>query len=174
VAGDQWLEGPGEPLLRWLTFGNLGAFFSRPDHGSVEFPMNAELQEFIADGSRRITSAHLDKLVRWLPEIRLAVTQVTEFPNLPDQVEFLAEIVEDFHAGLNPSIPFTAIAESAFALFYLRKGVDILPDAVPRAGYADDAAIITAVFENYKRPFLEHVLSRNARKPIEHQRDPGG
>ena len=82
---------------------------------------NVDLKEFIADGARRITPAHLDKLVRWLPEIRLAVTQVTEFPNLPDQVEFLAEIVEDFHAGLNRSIPFMAIAESAFALFYLRK-----------------------------------------------------
>jgi uncharacterized membrane protein YkvA (DUF1232 family) len=110
-------------------------------------------------------------LVRLLPEIRLTVTQVTEFPNLPDQVEFLAEIIEDFHAGLNRSIPFTAIAESAFALFYLRKGVDIFPDSIPRTGYVDDAAIITAVFENYKRPFLKHVLARNAKKPIEHQSD---
>jgi uncharacterized membrane protein YkvA (DUF1232 family) len=133
--------------------------------------MNQELQNFITDGARRITPVHLDKLVRLLPEIRLTVTQVTEFPNLPDQVEFLAEIIEDFHAGLNRSIPFSAIAESAFALFYLRKGVDIFPDALPRTGYADDAAIITAVFENYKRPFLKHVLARNAQKPIEHQSD---
>ena len=134
-------------------------------------PMNQELQNFITDGARRITPVHLDKLVRLLPEIRLTVTQVTEFPNLPDQVEFLAEIIEDFQAGLNRSIPFTAIAESAFALFYLRKGVDIFPDAIPRTGYVDDAAIITAVFENYKRPFLKHVLARNAQKPIEHQSD---
>jgi hypothetical protein len=27
------------------------------------------------------------------------------------------------------------------------------------------------VFENYKRPFLKHVLARNAQKPIEHQPD---
>jgi uncharacterized membrane protein YkvA (DUF1232 family) len=130
--------------------------------------MNVDLKEFIADGARRITPAHLDKLVRWLPEIRLAVTQVTEFPDLPDQVEFLAEIIEDFHAGLNRSIPFMAIAESAFALFYLRKGVDIIPDAAEGNGLADDAAIITAVFEHYKQPFLRHVLARNAQKPIEH------
>jgi uncharacterized membrane protein YkvA (DUF1232 family) len=155
------LEISALPFRRWFMVAFLG------------FPMKTELQEFIADGARRITPAHLDKLVRWLPEIRLAVTQVTEFPNLPDQVEFLAEIVEDFHAGLNRSIPFAAIAESAFALFYLRKGVDILPDAIPRAGFADDAAIVTAVFENYKRPFLKHVLARNARKPIEYDPDSG-
>jgi uncharacterized membrane protein YkvA (DUF1232 family) len=130
-----------------------------------------ELTDFISDGARRITPAHLDKLVRILPTIRLSVNQVTEFPSLPDQVEFLAEIIEDFHAGLNRSIPFTAIAESAFALFYLRKATDIIPDSIPRTGYADDAAIITAVFENYKQPFLKHVLARNARKPIDQEPD---
>jgi uncharacterized membrane protein YkvA (DUF1232 family) len=135
--------------------------------------MNEELQDFITDGARRMTPVHLDKLVRLLPKIRLSVTQVTDFPDLPDQVEFLAEIIEDFHAGLNRSIPFTAIAESAFALFYLRKATDIIPDMIPRTGLADDAAIITAVFENYKRPFLKHVLARNVRKPIEQDENPG-
>jgi uncharacterized membrane protein YkvA (DUF1232 family) len=135
--------------------------------------MNEELQDYITEGARRITPTHLDKLVRLLPKIRLAVTQVTDFPDLPDQVELMAEIIEDFHAGLNRSIPFTAIAESAFALFYLRKATDIIPDIIPRAGLSDDAAIITAVFENYKRPFLKHVLARNARTPIEHDPDPG-
>ena len=136
---------------------------------SVSCEMNQELQEFITDGARRITPVHLDKLIRLLPKIRLAVNQVTDFPDLPDQVEFLAEIIEDFHAGLNRSIPFTAIAESAFALFYVRKANDLIPDSIPRSGYSDDAAIITAVFEHYKRPFLKHVLARNARKSIEQE-----
>jgi len=130
-----------------------------------------ELRDFIYDGARRITPAHLDKLVRVLPKIRLSITQVTDFPSLPDQVEFLAEMIEDFHAGLNRSIPFTAIAESAFALFYLRKATDMLSDSVQQAGYADDAAIITAVFESYKQPFLKHVLARKARQPIDEETD---
>jgi uncharacterized membrane protein YkvA (DUF1232 family) len=133
--------------------------------------MKEDLKEFIADGARRITPVHLDKLVRWLPEIRLAITQIVEFPNLPDQVEFLGEIIEDFHSGLNKSIPYTAIAESAFALLYLRKGVDIIPDNIPGAGYTDDAAIINSVFENYKQPFLKHALAKNAGHPVE--QDPG-
>jgi len=130
--------------------------------------MNHNLKEFIAEGARRITPAHLDKLIRWLPEIRLAVTQITEFPSLPDQVEFLGEIIEDFHSNLNKSIPYTAIAESAFALLYLRKGVDIIPDGILESAYMDDAAIITAVFEHYRQPFLKHVLVKKAQKPIEH------
>lgn len=123
--------------------------------------MNDTLQEFIANGARKVTPALLARLVRWLPEIRLAVTQITDFPQLHEQVEFLAQIIEDFHSGLIKSIPYTAIAESAFALLYLRKGVDIIPDAIPGSGYADDAAIIAAVFENYKRPTMRRALSRN-------------
>jgi uncharacterized membrane protein YkvA (DUF1232 family) len=129
--------------------------------------MNDELRRFIADGAARITPARLEKLIRLLPQIRLAVTQVHEFPRLPDQVEFLAEIIEDFHSGLSRDIPYTAIADSAFALFYVHKHVDIIPDGIPGMGRADDAAIVTTVFENYRQPFLRHVLARRLRKAVE-------
>ncbi len=130
--------------------------------------MNQQLiKQYITDGARRITPTNLDKLVRLLPDIRLAVTQIEGFPHLPDQVEFLAELIEDFHAGLSRDIPYTAVAEAAFALLYLRKNVDIIPDTIPGTGRADDAAIVTAVFENYKTPFLKHVLAQRAKKPIE-------
>ncbi|MBV8816359.1 MAG: DUF1232 domain-containing protein [Verrucomicrobia bacterium] len=125
--------------------------------------MQHELQQFILDGARSITPARLEQLVRQLPEVRLAVSQVAEFPQLADQVGFLAELIEDFYSGLSPDIPYTAIAEAAFALSYLRKAIDLIPDAVSGIGYADDAAIVTAVFENYKRVFLEHVLARKSR-----------
>lgn len=121
--------------------------------------MNDTLQQFITDGARKVTPALLARLVRWLPEIRLAVTQITDFPQLHEQVEFLAQIVEDFHSGLIKSIPYTAIAESAFALLYLRKGVDAVPGAISGSGYADNAAIIAAVFENYKEPILRRALT---------------
>jgi uncharacterized membrane protein YkvA (DUF1232 family) len=127
--------------------------------------MKKELYQFINDGARKITPARVQQLVRQLPDIRLAVTQITDFPHLADQVEFLAELIEDFYSGLNKTIPYTAIAEAAFALLYLRKAVDLVPDQIPRTGYADDAAIITAVFENYKEVFLQYVLARTAKKP---------
>ncbi len=133
--------------------------------------MKKELHQFIADGARKITPRKLEKLVRQLSDIRLAVTQITEFPYLADQVEFLAELIEDFHSGLNKNIPYTAIAEAAFALSYVRKAVDLIPDEIPRAGYADDAAIVTAVFENYKNVFLKHVLERSAKPPLEDRAD---
>lgn len=91
-------------------------------------------------------------------------TQVSEFPQLPDQVEFLAQLIEDFYSGLSPEIPYTAIAETAFALSYLRKGIDIIPDSISGVGYADDAAIINLVFETYKQSFLDHVLARKSRE----------
>lgn len=125
--------------------------------------MERELQQFILDGARSVTPARLERLVRQLPEVRLAVTQVAEFPELADQVGFLAELIEDFYSGLSPDIPYTAIAEAAFVLSYLRKAIDVVPDAVSGLGYADDAAIVTTVFENYKQVFIEHVLARKNR-----------
>lgn len=128
--------------------------------------MRQDLEKFILEGARRITPTSLGRLIRQLPEIRLVATQVTEFAQLPDQVEFLAQLIEDFYSGLSPDIPYTAIAESAFALSYLRKGIDIIPDSISGVGYADDAAIINVVFETYKQPFLDHVLGRKAREGL--------
>src|ERR1700741_1801331 len=122
--------------------------------------MRQDLEKFILKGARRITPANLGRLIRQVPEIRLMATQVTEFPQLPDQVEFLAQLIEDFYSGLSPAMPYTAIAEAAFALSYLRKGIDIIPDSISGVGYADDAWIINLVFETYKPPFLDHVLAR--------------
>jgi len=126
--------------------------------------MKQDLHQFILDGARRITPRYVSKLVRHLPEIRLVATQVAEFPQLTDQVEFLAELIEDFHSGLNQNVPYTAIAEAAFALSYLRKGVDIIPDRIPDIGYADDAAIITAVFETYKEAFLKLLVKQDRKR----------
>ena len=126
--------------------------------------MRQDLDQFILDGARRITPVRLERLLRHLPEVRLAATQVTEFPQLPDQVDFLSQLIEDFYSGLSPDIPYTAIAEAAFALSYLRKGIDIIPDSISGVGYADDAAIVGAVFETYKQAFLDYVLARKSRE----------
>jgi len=126
--------------------------------------MRQDLEQFILDGARRITPVRLERLLRQLPEIRLVATQITEFSQLPDQVEFLSQLIEDFYSGLSPDIPYTAIAEAAFALSYLRKGIDIIPDSVSGVGYADDAAIVNAVFETYKQTFLDYVLARKSRE----------
>ena len=126
--------------------------------------MKQDLNQFILDGARHVTPRYVGKLIRQLPEIRLVATQVTQFPQLADQVEFLAELIEDFHSGLNQDVPYTAIAEAAFALSYLRKGVDIIPDRIPEIGYADDAAIITAVFETYKEAFLKHLVEQDRKR----------
>ena len=130
---------------------------------SLHQAVSDELLTLISDGARKVTPVQLDRLVRRLPEIRLRVTQIEEFPQLADQVEFLSELVEDFQSGLSRNVPFVAIAEAAFSLKYLLKGVDIIPDVIPGAGFADDAAIIALVMERWKSAFLREVIDRNAK-----------
>src|SRR5258708_13009292 len=112
--------------------------------------MKQDLHQFILDGARRITPRYISKLIRQLPEIRLVATQVAEFPQLTDQVEFLAELIEDFHSGLNQDVPYTAIAEPAFAFSYLRKGLAIIPDRIPAFAYAAHAPISPLLFQLIK------------------------
>ena len=60
-----------------------------------------EIVEFVDRGAASITPAVVEKLLRHLPQWKLEFTQIHEplFPHLADQLEFLANSVEDTAEG---------------------------------------------------------------------------
>ena len=123
----------------------------------------AEIMDFVTHGAASITPAIVDKVLRALPQWKLEFTQIYEplFPHLGEQLEFLANAVEDFAEGAYKEIPFYAIAQATFALIYAHKKVGIIPDAVLNLGRADDSSVVRAVLIPNEKAFAIYAASQD-------------
>lgn len=100
-----------------------------------------------------ITPAVLKGVHKKLPFLKLKFTELDDpsFPHLSDQLEFLADVLEDFAEGVEDGLPYSAVAAVAFAIIYAHRQFDLMPDAEPEAGLADDSAVVrTVLFEHEK------------------------
>jgi uncharacterized membrane protein YkvA (DUF1232 family) len=77
-----------------------------------------------------------------------------------DQLEFLADAVEDAADGAYKNLPYTALADAAFALLYTHQATDIIPDTLPGIGYKDDSAIVRHVLMRHEKGFGAYADSR--------------
>jgi uncharacterized membrane protein YkvA (DUF1232 family) len=112
-----------------------------------------EIVDFVHHGAAKITPKILQDTYRKLPMLRLEFAEIDDpgYPHLPEQLEFLAAVVEDFAEGVVTNIPYVTIASAVFALLYAHRQIDLIPDSIPGVGHADDSAVVRAVLiENEK------------------------
>src|SRR5215510_14356217 len=114
-----------------------------------------EIVDFLNRGAAVITPAVVDKVLRHLPQWKLEFTQINDpmFPHLADQLEFLADAVEDSAEGAYKELPYYAIAQATYALIYAHKKIGIIPDSVLNLGRADDSAVVRAVLIQNEKAF---------------------
>ena len=79
------------------------------------------------------------------------------YPHLVEQLEFLADVVEDFAEGEGDDVPYITAASAAFALVYAHRQFDLIPDSVPEFGHADDSAVVRAVLMEHERVLADHA-----------------
>src|SRR5579863_3890864 len=122
----------------------------------------AEIVEFVNRGAASITPAIVEKVLRHLPQWKLEFTQIYEplFPHLVDQLEFLADAVEDTAEGAYKELPYNAFAQAVFALVYAHKKVGIIPDSVLNLGRADDSGIVRAVLIQNEKAFALYAAAQ--------------
>jgi uncharacterized membrane protein YkvA (DUF1232 family) len=122
-----------------------------------------EIVEFVNRGAATITPAMVEKLLRHLPQWKLEFTQINAplYPHLVDQLEFLADALEDSAEGAYKELPYIAVAQAAFALIYSHKKVGIIPDSVLNLGRADDSAVVRAVLIQNERAFAIYAATQN-------------
>jgi len=114
-----------------------------------------EIVKFVNNGAAGITPAMAEKVLRQLPQWKLEFTQIQAplFPHLVDQLEFLANAVEDVIEGAYKDLPYSATAQAVFALVFAHKKLGIIPDSVLNLGYADDSSVVRAVLIQNEKAF---------------------
>jgi len=122
-----------------------------------------EIVDFVNRGAAAITPAIAEKVLRHLPQWKLEFTQIFEpqYPHLVDQLEFLADSVEDTGEGIYKDLPYFALAEAIFALLYAHKKVGIIPDSVLNLGRTDDSSIVRAVLIQNEKAFAIYAAAQN-------------
>ncbi len=122
----------------------------------------AEIVDFVNRGAASISPAVVEKLLRHLPQWKLEFTQIYEplFPHLVDQLDFLANVVEDVAEGAYKDLPYVAFAQAVFALIYSHKKVGIIPDSVLNLGRADDSSVVRAVLIQNEKAFAIYAAAQ--------------
>ena len=122
-----------------------------------------EIANFVNGGAATITPALAEQVLRHLPQWKLEFTQINapKFPHLVNQLEFLADAVEDAIEGTYKELPFVAIAQSVFALLYAHKKNGIIPESILELGRADDSSVVRAVLIQNEKVFAAYAGIQN-------------
>ena len=121
-----------------------------------------EIAKFVNNGAASITPGVAKKVLRQLPQWKLEFTQIHAplFPHLVDQLEFLANAVEDVVEGAYDEVPYVAVSQAVFAVIYAHKKGGVIPDHVLNLGYADDSSVVRAVLIQNERAFAIYASTQ--------------
>ena len=119
----------------------------------------SEIAKFVNNGAASITPGVAENVLRQLPQWKLEFTQINAplFPHLVDQLEFVADAVEDSLEGAYKELPYSALSQALFALIYAHKKGGIIPDTVLSLGYADNSSVVRAVLIQNERAFATYA-----------------
>ena len=118
-----------------------------------------EIANLVQRGTAAITPNILKGVHKKLPFLKLKFTELDDpaFPHLTDQLEFLADVVEDFAEGVEEDLPYATVAASVFAILYAHRQHDMFPGALPDNGVADDSPVVRAVLVEHEKIFAAYA-----------------
>ena len=119
----------------------------------------SEIAEFLHHGAEQITPKILDGIHKKLPARKLEFAEINapEFPHLVEQLDFLADVVEDYVESVDDALPLVAVAEAAYALAYAHKQLGLIPNHLPHIGHADESSIVRTILIENERALSEYA-----------------
>ncbi|MGB0581913.1 MAG: hypothetical protein ACPGVU_19635 [Limisphaerales bacterium] len=120
----------------------------------------AEIKKFVHHGASQVNQMILEGIHKQLPMLKIEFAQINapKFPHLVEQIEFLAAVLEDYVEAADKEIPLGTVAEAAFALAYVHKQTDLIPNSNPDIGYADDSSVTRCVLMENERVLREYAI----------------
>lgn len=121
-----------------------------------------EVVKFVQHGAAHITPRIVENLLHSLPLMKVEFAQfdAPEYPHLVDQLEFLADAVEDFAEGAYSDLPYNAVAAATFALMCAHKMIHAIPNFTPSVSHADDSSVVRAVLIENERAFAKYAAEQ--------------
>ncbi len=118
--------------------------------------------EYVEERAALLTPEHLAELKAELPHlnVQFALITVPQFPHLQQQLKLLTKFLDDTVEGVFPAGSEASRKETAFAIYYVAKEVDIILDSVPEIGYADDSLIVRTVLRRHEDIFRDYCRFR--------------
>lgn len=115
------------------------------------------ISDYVVQGGQSITAGQVDVFRSHLAAYKLKAEtlEADGLPLLRQQSSFLLRFIEDVLDEVYVSEDFFALTEAIFAIRYLAKGVDIIPDALPD-GFSDDAEVLQSVLEGHEPEFRKY------------------
>lgn len=121
------------------------------------------LFRFVEQGGRLIGSDDSSDLVAGLATLREKISHLRGLhPLLARQLEFLANFFSSNAAHPSEAVrwlPEAVSNETAFALLYAAKDLDLVPDDMPDVGYLDDAAVAAIVLTRHAAVFEQYCAA---------------
>ena len=125
------------------------------------------ISDFVVRGGQAVTAGEVATFRSHLAAYKLKAETLGAAGQqaLRDQASFLLRFIEDVLDDVYVSDDFAALPEAIFALRYLAKGVDIIPDNTA-GGLTDDATVLRAVFEGHAPEFEKYCRKNGIKNPL--------
>ena len=120
---------------------------------TITLGSNVETPLAVAYGDEELMAADLPTIISQI--------HAPKFPHLVEQLEFLADVVEDFAEGAYKEIPYAAAAAAAFAIIYTHRLLDIIPDFIAKISFEDDSAVVRAVLIMFEKDFEKYARAQH-------------
>ncbi len=106
--------------------------------------LNKPDEEFVIEGSKKVTEKDVAKVVDRSEEIKKKFSAKGPLARFIEDAKLLIAIVKDYWAGKYRQIPYGAIASIVFSLIYVLNPFDLMPDILPVIGQLDDVTVMGA------------------------------